>query len=120
MIATTQLGYIEIPSRNNEAKEEGENSVKATFLKLASQSKITKPLQNFLNIDDILFKYVRINKDIVEIHKAENIQKLKETIIYVYLKGCRGMGKAEGHDQIFKMSIAGLESGFPFIAKSNT
>lgn len=70
-------------------------------------------------MDDILLKCVGINKDIVEVYEVENIQKPKEAIVRIYLKGCGGIGKAKGHDQIFKITITGLEGSFSFIAKSN-
>lgn len=41
-------------------------------------------------MDDMLLKCIRINEDIVEIHEAENIQKLMETIVRIYLKEYEG------------------------------
>lgn len=88
--------------RNDETEEGDGGSVEATFFELVGQSKIAKPWQNFLDIYNMLLKYVGINEDIVEIYKAKNIQKIMEAIICICLKECGGISNIEGHDQIFK------------------
>ena len=35
------------------------------------------------------------------------------------LESCGSIGKSEGHNEPFKRTIAGLESGFPFITVHN-
>ena len=36
------------------------------------------------------------------------------------LESCGSIGKSEGHNEPFKRTIAGAESGFPFITIHNT
>ena len=36
------------------------------------------------------------------------------------LESCGSIGKSKGHNEPFKRTIAGLESGFPFITIRNT
>ena len=36
------------------------------------------------------------------------------------LESCRSIGKSEGHNEPFKRTVAGAESGFPFITIHNT
>ena len=63
---------------------------------------------------------VGINEDVVQVNDHANIQEITEDVIHEMLESCESIGKSEGHNEPFKRTIAGAESGFPFITVPNT
>ena len=48
------------------------------------------------------------------------MQEITEDVVHEMLESCGSIGKSEGHNEPFKRTVAGLESGFPFITVCNT
>ena len=63
----------------------------------------------------MICRVVGINEDVVKVDDHANIQEITEDVIHEMLESCRSIGKSKGHNEPFKRTIAGVESGFPFI-----
>ncbi len=61
-------------------------------------------------------KCVRINKNVIDVNNYPTIQHVPEDIVDEGLEYRRTVGKAEGHNRIFIVPIAGEKGCFPFIA----
>ena len=64
----------------------------------------------------MLFFRVRIDEDVVLVYQHAYIEQVTEDVIHKMLKSSRHVHKSKGHDAPFEGAIAGVESGFPFIA----
>jgi len=75
--------------------------------------------QNLFNMSHMLLKSIREDKDIIQIDDAEDIEEIIETIIGIGLEECKGISETKGHNEVFKVTIAGTECSFIFIAFYN-
>ena len=68
----------------------------------------------------MLFFRVRIDEDVIQVYQHAYIEQVTEDVIHKTLKSGRCIRKSKGHDTPFEGAVAGAESGFPFIALSDT
>ncbi len=57
-----------------------------------------------------------VDKDVIEIHYHENVELHGQDLVNITQKRGRYVGQSERHDLVLKMTIAGPEGRFPFIA----
>ena len=55
------------------------------------------------------------DEDIVEVDDDEDVRHIGEDVVHQTLERSRGVGKSEGHDEIFEASVAGLEGCLPLV-----
>src|SRR5271170_8005748 len=67
----------------------------------------------------MLLESIREDEDIIKINDAKDIEEFTKTIVSISLKRCRGVSETEGHNEIFKVTIASTEGSFVFIAFCN-
>lgn len=62
---------------------------------------------------------VDIDQNIIQIDHKQDIKLFKEDFINIALKTSCYIGKSEGHDLIYKVTISSIKSYFPLITLSN-
>ena len=71
------------------------------------------------NIEDVFFKGVKVNEDVIKLNNVETVEILTKTIIGINLHRCRDTGKTKGYNKILNVAITRLKCCFPFIAEGN-
>ena len=59
---------------------------------------------------------VKIDKDVIEICQAYEVQVFAEEVIYPSLEGSTRICQSEGHDHVLVKAILCPEGSFPFVA----
>ena len=106
------LGY-------DEAKEGDLTRVEETLLKLDVETVFEETFEDLTHVLNVLFKGIRENQDIIEVDNAELINEFAEDVIDIRLEGAGCAVETKRHDQVFKLSVAGSESGFVFFAEGD-
>ncbi len=74
-------------------------------------------VQHLLNGLYMLFAFVfGVDEDVIEVHYDKNVKLLCQDLVDITLKYGRCVNQSKRHDLIFKMTIAGPEDRFLFIA----
>lgn len=64
----------------------------------------------------VLFEGITVDQDIVDKRCAENIQKIKESVVNEVLESGGGIAEAKGHDFVLVMTKSGSESRFSIVS----
>src|SRR5437588_11071782 len=72
--------------------------------------------QDVSKVSSIFLHALGIYQDIVEVDNAAYVQISFQYSVDPSLKGCRGIGYAEGHNQIFVYAISCAEGCLPFVS----
>jgi len=76
--------------------------VEFTFFCFGIKTSLTETLEYFFHMPVMLGHVIRVDKYIIQIDHNTNIQKVGENVVHKSLKGCRSIGKTEGHYRPFK------------------
>ena len=67
-----------------------------------------------------LARVLGINQNVIWIDNDKNVQFLGKNFVNVTLGASWSVGKAKGHDLIFKVAILDVEPGFPLVTLLNS
>ena len=104
----------------HETKELHLFGVKGAFARFCVQSVFSESLQHHLYVFLVFRLIFRVDQDVVEVHDADGVNEVAESLMDIRLKRGRGIGKAKGHDHVFKQAIPGLECRLPFITNGHS
>jgi len=76
--------------------------VEFTFLCFGIKTSLAKMLEYFFYMLVIFGYVIQVDEYIIQIDHKTDIQKIRENVIHESLKGCRSIGKTEGHYRPFK------------------
>ncbi len=68
---------------------------------------------------DLITLVLGEDQDVFEVNKDKPIDHAPEHVVDECLEDRQGVGKAERHDQIFKMPSRGVKGGLPFVPLPN-
>jgi hypothetical protein len=103
----------------HETKELHLFGVKGAFAWFCIQSVFSESLQYYLYVFLVFCLIFRVDQDVVEVHDADGVNKVAESLMDIRLKYGRGISKAKGHDYVFKQAIPGLKSYLLFVSFLN-
>ena len=78
-----------------------------------------KACKDFLHIRLVVFRVLRVDKDVVKVRETDDIQEVSKGIVDVPLEGCRSIRESKGEDDVLKMTVAGSEGRLPFMPGLN-
>src|SRR3984957_279387 len=55
---------------------------------------------------------IAIDQDVIQVSRAEVVQVVPHGFIDIILENTRGLTKPKGHDQLFKLTVSGIECGY--------
>ena len=84
---------------------------KTTFIWMGIQTIFKEMAEDLTDMFLMIRRVIGINEDVVQVDDHTNIQEITEDVVHEMLENCRSIGKSEGHNEPFKRTIAGLESG---------
>ena len=93
--------------------------MKLTLAELASQAILMETGQNLFDVTYMLLECIKEDEDVIQINNAEDVEKIVKIIIGIGLERCRSVSETKRYKEIFKVAIAGTESGFVFVAFCN-
>lgn len=64
----------------------------------------------------VVVEVVAVEKDVVEIGSAKDVEVFFEAVGYKVLERSWGVGEAKRHDGVFQMSVTCAKRGFPFFS----
>ena len=73
--------------------------------------------EDLADMGDVLFKGIRVDKDVVKINNTEKVKVFTQTVVGVSLYRCRSVGETEGGNQIFEVTVMHSKCCVLFIAE---
>jgi hypothetical protein len=58
--------------------------------------------EDFFDVLFVLGHVIGVDQDVIKVDDDTDIKEVTKDVIHEMLKGCRGIGKSEGHYQPFK------------------
>ena len=89
--------------------------MKGAFARFCIQSIFSESLQHHLDVFLVFRLIFRVDQDVVEVHDADGVNEVAESLVDIRLKRSRGISKAKGHNHVFKQAIPGLECRLLFV-----
>ena len=68
------------------------------------------------DVEDVFFKGIGINQDIIEIGDSKLVEELMDDIVDVGLERTGGVAKTKRHDEVFEVTITGMKGCFELIS----
>jgi hypothetical protein len=90
--------------------------VKGTLLRFAEETMLLESSEDFLDLALMICHVFGVDEDVVEVDDDTDVKHVAENVVHEVLECGWRIGEAERHDKVFEMTVAGAESGFPFIA----
>ena len=108
--------HLHAVGRDDEAEEFAMVAIKLALFSLDEELVLPKSLENLLDLGRVLVRVVREDEDVVEVDDQKVVEQVAEDIVHERLEGCRGVGKAEGHDECLEVTVTCAEGRLPFVA----
>jgi hypothetical protein len=107
--------HLDALGRNNEAEEFNLSLVKFAFLSIGKEVGTTKTFKDLTDEFVMVLTRVGIDKNVIQINNAGDIQKIMEGVLNKSLECRRGIGETKGHDGVLEETKMGMKSCLPFI-----
>ena len=90
--------------------------MECVLISASMKSGLLEPFYNGINILNMLLIGIGVNQNVIKVGDTELVQELMEDVIDIGLERCKSIREIKGHDEVFKVSIAGSKGSLPLIS----